>query len=151
MYSLHSNLDNSQLLSYLKITSPIIKHNLHGNCQFLESHDCRVTFVKLNVQIQPKGIPVHYHSAWLNQTLHAHINPLSAVCPIKLPRCTVSVYGGTKPHFIGHYKSVAYPAVSTILCSFYSQKTLPIYQNTTQGLIHLVVAYHHSPVRGPTK
>ena len=52
-YSLHTNLDNAQILDCLKVTSPIIKLNLHGNYLFLATHDCHVTVIGLNLQFLP--------------------------------------------------------------------------------------------------
>ena len=37
----------------LRITSPIIKLNLHGNYLFLASHDCHVTIVELGLHALP--------------------------------------------------------------------------------------------------
>ncbi len=52
-YSLHSNLDNSQLLHSLKSTSPTVKINLHGDCLLLASRDCHMTIMGLSLTTVP--------------------------------------------------------------------------------------------------
>ncbi len=61
-YSLHSNLDNSQLLNSLRLTSPVIKLNLHGNHLLLASRDCHVTIYDLSTTVIPnKGTYMYVH------------------------------------------------------------------------------------------
>ncbi|XP_064397549.1 guanine nucleotide exchange factor subunit RIC1-like [Halichondria panicea] len=52
-YSLHSNLDNSQLMHSLKSTSPTVKINLHGDCLLLASRDCHMTIMGLSLTTVP--------------------------------------------------------------------------------------------------
>ena len=55
-YSLHSNLDNSQLLHSQKITSPVVRINLHGDCLLVASRDCHVTIMSLSTtKVPTKG------------------------------------------------------------------------------------------------
>ena len=52
-YSLYSNLDNSQLMQTITLTSPVVKVNLHGNHLLLASRDCHMTIYSLNITVLP--------------------------------------------------------------------------------------------------
>ena len=66
-YSLHSNLDNSQLLHQLKSTSPIIRLNVIEDLLVLASRDCHMSILSLKTTIVPnKGT----HTC---STMHVHL------------------------------------------------------------------------------
>lgn len=85
-YSLHSNLDNSQLLHTLKLTSPIVKLNLLGNHLLLGSRDCHMSIYSLNTTVVPsKGLVLSVsklHELSLAQSLpHPWATSLIAMVP----------------------------------------------------------------------
>ena len=52
-YWIHSNLDNSQLLHTIKLTSPVVKVNLFGSYLVLALRDCHVTIYSLSSALVP--------------------------------------------------------------------------------------------------